>query len=86
MNKKPTFFNARWEPIHPDGSMYGCFKHTSPTDMDAVLAAVDAGVGVAPGVIFFRPGGNPNTGMIRIHCGISHDKAQRIAQKLLENI
>jgi len=72
-----------WEPIEPDGSMYGMFRHKSKTDKDAVLLGLKQGVGVAPGNIFF-PGMPENTGYVRIHCGISSAKAHTIV-KLLES-
>ncbi len=42
-----------------------------------------AGVGVAPGSMFFVD--DPaNSGLIRIHVGITHEKAKQIAQTLLD--
>jgi aspartate/methionine/tyrosine aminotransferase len=70
-----------WKAIQPEGSMYGCFKHSEATDLDAVLKGIEAGFGVAPGTIFY---GGPvtNTGFIRIHCGVSKTKASAIADIL----
>jgi aspartate/methionine/tyrosine aminotransferase len=70
-----------WKPIQPEGSMYGCFKHSESTDLDAVLKGIEAGIGVAPGTIFY---GGPitNSGFIRIHCGVSKTKAAAIAESL----
>jgi DNA-binding transcriptional MocR family regulator len=65
-----------WEPIEPDGSMYGMFKHNQPSDWDAVLLGLKKGVGVAPGKIFW-PNSPKNTGYVRIHCGISSEKAKK---------
>lgn len=70
-----------WVPIEPEGSMYGCFKHTESSDLDAVIKGIEAGIGVAPGTIFFGTPG-PSTGFIRIHCGVSKNKAAVIAQQL----
>ena len=35
-----------WEPIEPDGSMYGMFYHKANSDKDAVVAGLKYGVGV----------------------------------------
>lgn len=70
-----------WKAIQPEGSMYGCFTHSEPTDLDAVLKGIEAGVGVAPGTIFYG-NGRTNTGFIRIHCGVSKEKAAKIAEIL----
>jgi len=72
-----------WEPIEPDGSMYGMFYHKAKTDKEAIVAGLRHGVGVAPGKIFY-PGLPENTGYVRIHVGISEEKALRIAQVLRE--
>ncbi|KAF0972301.1 hypothetical protein FDP41_009204 [Naegleria fowleri] len=72
-----------WKAIEPSGSMYGLFEHNSASDLDAVVEALKLGVGVSPANIFFPPG-NDNTGMVRIHLGISSEKAKRIAKQLLE--
>jgi len=71
-----------WEPIHPSGSMYGMFKHKSKTDSAAIEMALRKGVGIAPGTIFFPPN-VVNTGYVRIHCGITSEKASLIAKNLL---
>lgn len=73
-----------WQPIEPSGSMYGMFKHHTKSDKDAVLAGLRLGVGVAPGNIFF-PGLPENTEYVRIHCGITEEKAKAIVQLLHEN-
>lgn len=70
-----------WTPIEPEGSMYGCFKHSDATDLDAVLKGIEAGIGVAPGTIFYG-GSSANSGFIRIHCGVSKAKAAAIAEIL----
>jgi len=64
--------------------MYGMFKHGLSSDVAAMQAALKMGVGVAAGSMFFI--GSPDTtGYARIHVGLSHDKAQKIAATLLEN-
>jgi len=73
-----------WEPVQPDGSMYGMFKHHEKTDKDAVLLGLRKGVGLAPGRIFF-PGTPENSGYIRIHVGISNEKAKQIAETILSS-
>jgi len=70
-----------WEPIEPDGSMYGMFKHHAKSDRDAVLVGLKHGVGVAPGKIFF-PGNMENTSYVRIHCGITSEKAIAITNTI----
>jgi len=73
-----------WEAMVPAGSMYGMFKHNMSSDMAALQAALRLGVGVAPGNMFFVS--NPtNSGYIRIHVGISEEKAKKIAQTLRDN-
>jgi len=67
-----------WTPIEPHGSMYGMFYHKSASDVDAMIEALDVGVGVAPGNMFF-PGTPANTGYTRIHCGITEEKARMMA-------
>lgn len=81
----PTFAETLgWQPIEPAGSMYGMFKHNQESDMDALQAALRLGVGVAPGNMFFVS--NPaNSEYIRIHVGISEEKAKQIAQTLRDN-
>jgi aspartate/methionine/tyrosine aminotransferase len=71
-----------WEAIEPLGTMYGLFKHNKSTDMEAVLDALSKGVGVTPYNIFL-PGTPANSGIIRIHCGISREKAKLIVDTLL---
>jgi len=70
-----------WTPIDPEGSMYGMFKHNVGSDREAVAAGLQHGVGVAPGRIFY-PGLPKNTGYVRIHCGISAEKARFIVETL----
>jgi len=70
-----------WDPIEPEGSMYGMFKHHQKSDTEAVLQGLRNGVGVAPGKIFY-PSMPENTGFVRIHCGISSEKAKEIASIL----
>jgi len=70
-----------WTPVKPEGSMYGMLLHKSENDMEAVKLALSKGVGVCPGSMFFA--NNPvNTGYIRIHCGVSTEKTQRILANL----
>jgi aminotransferase len=73
-----------WEPIDPQGSMYGMFKHNHETDMDGVLVALERGVGVVPCSIFW-PNLPAKTGYIRIHCGVISSKADLIVQKMQES-
>jgi len=73
-----------WIPIEPDGSMYGMFYHNAKSDKEAVVQGLRKGVGVAPGRIFY-PGLPENTGYVRIHVGISHEKAKMIAKLLQDN-
>jgi len=75
--------SLNWDPINPDGSMYGLFRHHSKSDKDAILEGLQAGVGVAPGRIFY-PGLPENSGYVRIHCGISEAKAHAIADTLMQ--
>ena len=70
-----------WKAIEPEGSMYGCFHHNGTSDMEEVLSALDAGVGVAPGIIFYGTESN-NTGFIRIHCGLSAEKVDKLVASL----
>jgi len=79
----PAFNKALgWEPIEPQGTMYGMFKHQEASDLEALQKGLKAGVGVAPGSMFYVA--NPaNSGYIRIHVGISHEKATKIAETLL---
>ena len=72
-----------WKLIAPRGSMYACFFHNSKTDLAAVLLGLEKGVGIAPGSMFFH--GNPeNSKIVRIHLGISTEKAKKIAENLLK--
>jgi len=81
----PAFVEALgWEPIHPAGSMYGMFKHHSSSDVVAMQEALKLGVGVAAGSMFFI-GSPENTGYIRIHVGLTHEKAVKIAETLRAN-
>ena len=73
-----------WKLIRPRGSMYAMFYHNSNSDLEAVLLGLKRGIGVAPGSMFFQ--GNPlNSGLIRIHLGISEEKAKKIAELVLQN-
>jgi len=70
-----------WQPLEPSGSMYGMFLHKDENDMEAVKKALAQGVGVCPGSMFF--GNNlQNTGYVRIHCGVSEEKTNRILENL----
>ncbi len=61
--------------------MYGCFSHAGDSDMNEVIKCLNKGVGVCPGNIFI--GGAPqSTSFVRIHCGVSSDKAQDVASRL----
>eukprot|EP01064_Diplonema_japonicum_P031451 TRINITY_DN5628_c0_g2_i1.p1 TRINITY_DN5628_c0_g2~~TRINITY_DN5628_c0_g2_i1.p1 ORF type:complete len:404 (+),score=65.78 TRINITY_DN5628_c0_g2_i1:45-1214(+) len=73
-----------WTPIPPKGTMYGNFVHTFSSDLEATTAALAAGVGICPGSMFTQEGITPtaNTNTVRIHCGISREKAKKIAEKL----
>merc|ERR1712232_78227 len=42
-----------WEPFEPHGTMYGLFKHNEESDMQAAERALQAGVGICPGNVFF---------------------------------
>jgi len=78
----PAFTAALgWQPVHPSGSMYGMFKHGLPSDIAAMQAGLKMGVGVAAGSMFFI-GAPENTGYIRIHVGVSAEKAKQIADTL----
>eukprot|EP01087_Luapelamoeba_hula_P013666 TRINITY_DN390_c0_g1_i1.p1 TRINITY_DN390_c0_g1~~TRINITY_DN390_c0_g1_i1.p1 ORF type:complete len:390 (+),score=64.40 TRINITY_DN390_c0_g1_i1:118-1287(+) len=70
-----------WQPIEPSGSMYGMFKHGLESDFQALQEGLKVGVGVAPGAMFYA-GDKANTGYIRIHVGISEQKARAIAQTM----
>lgn len=73
-----------WEPLQPNGTMYGMFKHSDESDLKAVERALKAGVGICPGSMFFGdPKDTPKaTGWVRIHCGVTREKAQAIATAL----
>jgi len=75
-----------WKPLEPNGTMYGMFKHSDETDIQACERALKAGVGICPGNVFFGNVSNPPpcTGWVRIHCGVAREKAQAIAAKLSE--
>jgi len=70
-----------WTPINPDGSMYGLFLHHKSSDEEAIAQGLAKGVGVAPGSIFW-PNNPKNTGYVRIHCGVSSEKAHKIAEAI----
>ncbi|KAL0477188.1 aspartate aminotransferase [Acrasis kona] len=73
-----AFKNALgWEPIEPEGSMYGLFLHKQDSDLGAVQSALELGVGVCHMSMFVEHTPE-NTGMVRIHCGITHEKALQI--------
>ncbi|KAL9648059.1 hypothetical protein ABK040_012113 [Willaertia magna] len=77
--------SCNWKLVKPSGSMYALFEHKKETDVDAVADALKLGVGVCPGNIFYPPTGEyENSGLIRIHLGISKEKAERIAKQLME--
>jgi aspartate/methionine/tyrosine aminotransferase len=73
-----------WEPLEPHGTMYGMFRHKEETDIKACEDALKAGVGICPGNVFYGNVQNPPacTGWVRIHCGVSKEKAQLIVDKL----
>eukprot|EP01061_Rhynchopus_euleeides_P008023 TRINITY_DN17093_c0_g1_i1.p1 TRINITY_DN17093_c0_g1~~TRINITY_DN17093_c0_g1_i1.p1 ORF type:complete len:390 (+),score=162.53 TRINITY_DN17093_c0_g1_i1:70-1239(+) len=73
-----------WKAIEPHGTMYGNFVHDQSTDLGAVGLCLQAGVGVCPGSMFTPDGMSKtaHTGTVRIHCGVSREKAQAIAAKL----
>lgn len=73
-----------WEPLEPYGTMYGMFRHGDDSDIKACERALQAGVGVCPGNVFFGDVTNAPkcTGWVRIHCGVSREKAQAIADAL----
>ncbi|KAJ9453038.1 Aspartate aminotransferase [Diplonema papillatum] len=77
-----------WSAVDPSGTMYGNFIHDCSSDLDAVKLALQAGVGVCPGSMFTREGINAtaNTQTIRIHCGISAEKARKIAELLTQGL
>jgi aspartate/methionine/tyrosine aminotransferase len=71
----------QWEPIPPSGTMYGMFRHKEASDMEAVIKALQKGVGICPGNMFFK-NYPENTGLVRIHCGVSEAKADDITKRL----
>jgi aspartate/methionine/tyrosine aminotransferase len=70
-----------WTPVEPQGTMYGMFRHNCDSDTEAAEMALRAGCGVCPGWIFMRPG-TTQTHHIRIHCGVTKEKAEAIAKSL----
>eukprot|EP00933_Yihiella_yeosuensis_P020970 TRINITY_DN16706_c1_g2_i2.p1 TRINITY_DN16706_c1_g2~~TRINITY_DN16706_c1_g2_i2.p1 ORF type:complete len:386 (+),score=62.57 TRINITY_DN16706_c1_g2_i2:83-1240(+) len=76
-----------WEPLEPQGTMYGMFRHKEATDIKACEEALKAGVGICPGNVFYGNVQNPPacTGWVRIHCGVSKEKAKLIVDKLNGN-
>jgi aspartate/methionine/tyrosine aminotransferase len=56
------------------------FLHKSSDDMEAVKLALEKGVGVCPGSMFYH--GCENTGYVRIHCGVSDEKTKKICENL----
>jgi len=77
-----------WEPLEPKGTMYGMFRHHEATDVKACEMALQAGVGICPGNIFYGDQSNvyDHTGWVRIHYGVSREKAEAIAAKLLSGV
>mmetsp|Transcript_91721 Transcript_91721/g.268459 ORF Transcript_91721/g.268459 Transcript_91721/m.268459 type:complete len:391 (+) Transcript_91721:116-1288(+) len=75
-----------WEALEPDGTMYGMFKHKDETDIKACERALKAGVGICPGNVFYGDVTSPppNSGWVRIHCGVTKEKAEAIVAKLGE--
>jgi len=73
-----------WEPLEPNGTMYGLFRHRETSDLEACEMALRAGVGICPGTIFFGDPGKtpPCTGWVRIHVGIAREKAELVVQLL----
>jgi len=73
-----------WKALEPDGTMYGMFKHNDETDIKACERALKAGVGICPGNVFYGDVTNPpaKCGWVRIHVGVSREKALAIAEKL----
>jgi len=49
------------------------------------VKALNMGVGICPGSIFWPPG-TENTGYVRIHCGVSHEKALQVRDNLLSHV
>jgi len=70
-----------WKAVDPQGTMYGMFRHDCKTDLEAAEMALRVGVGVCPGTIFMRPG-TTQTHHVRIHCGVSDEKADLIVKNL----
>lgn len=73
-----------WKPLPPSGSMYGMFEHNDVNDMEAVKKALSRNVGVCPGSMFFA-NFPENTGFVRIHCGVSPEKAEKIIANLQDS-
>merc|ERR1712060_698244 len=73
-----------WKALEPEGTMYGMFRHNEDTDMRACELALKAGVGICPGSMFFGDTANPPKccGWVRIHCGVSREKALAVARAL----
>lgn len=73
-----------WKALAPNGTMYGMFRHTEETDIKACELALQAGVGICPGNVFYGDVTNPpkRSGWVRIHCGVSREKALAIATTL----
>jgi aspartate/methionine/tyrosine aminotransferase len=71
------------EPVQ--GAMYLMLRHTEASDEDAMIRALDAGVGVAPGSMFY--GDAPaNTQTVRIHTGSTAENADAIVSRLLRRV
>eukprot|EP01063_Lacrimia_lanifica_P007933 TRINITY_DN1509_c0_g1_i3.p1 TRINITY_DN1509_c0_g1~~TRINITY_DN1509_c0_g1_i3.p1 ORF type:complete len:414 (+),score=165.16 TRINITY_DN1509_c0_g1_i3:56-1243(+) len=73
-----------WKAIDPQATMYGNFRHNLASDLEATTACLDLGVGVCPGSMFVEEGitATAQTHTIRIHCGISPEKARLVAAAL----
>jgi aspartate/methionine/tyrosine aminotransferase len=74
-----------WTPLEPQGSMYGLFKHTEENDGAALRRALDHGIGVAAGSMFFGTGDTERTGLIRIHYGFDAATVDRICASVREH-
>lgn len=72
-----------WKPLPPSGTMYGMFTHNEESDFIAVAKALEKGVGVCPGSMFFA-NFPPSTGFVRIHCGVTPEKTKTIIGNLLK--
>jgi len=75
-----------WEALEPNGTMYGMLRHQDETDIKACERALQAGVGISPGNVFYGDVASPPacSGWVRIHCGVAKEKAQAIVAKLAE--